>query len=200
MLNGRCSKFYPKPFRPRTVIDDAGFPRYKRLDNGRTIMKKNITLDNSYIIPYNPSLLLKYGCHINVEHTCQTSAIKYLFKYVHIGNDGVTATFYQTTNEADTIQVVDEIRNYYDCRYISACEASWRILGYEIQLKEPSVIRLPFHLPNEHPVVFRDHENIVDVIDIIDGKLTKLLAWMLANRLFEFGRSLTYSQFPTKFV
>ncbi|XP_072094162.1 uncharacterized protein [Arachis hypogaea] len=82
ILNGRCSKFYPNPFRPRTIIDDARFPRYKRSYNGRTIMKKNITLDNSYIVSYNPSLLLKCSCHINVEYTCQTSAIKYLFKYV----------------------------------------------------------------------------------------------------------------------
>ncbi|XP_072081083.1 uncharacterized protein [Arachis hypogaea] len=109
MLNGRYSKFYPKLFRPRTAIDDAGFPRYKRSDNGRTIIKKNITHDNSYIVPYNPSLLLKYGCHINVEHTCQTSAIKYLFKYVYKENDRVTAICYQTTSEADTIQVVDKI-------------------------------------------------------------------------------------------
>ncbi|XP_072086983.1 uncharacterized protein [Arachis hypogaea] len=82
MINGRCSKFYPKQFRRTTIIDEAGFPKYKRLDNGHTILKKNTVLDNSFIVPYNPSLLLKYGCHINVEHTCQTSAIKYLFKYI----------------------------------------------------------------------------------------------------------------------
>ncbi|XP_015955007.1 uncharacterized protein LOC107479381 [Arachis duranensis] len=170
------------------------------MDNGRIVTKNNTALDNSYIVPYNPSLLLKYSCHINVEHTCQTSAIKYLFKYVHKGNDRVTASFYETNVDGESEQVVDEIRNYYDCRYISACEAAWRIFGYDIQQKEPSVIRLPFHLPNEHLVIFRDYENIVDVIDRVDGKLTKLLAWMLANRLFPYGRTLTYSQFPNKFV
>ncbi|XP_052107741.1 uncharacterized protein LOC127740617 isoform X1 [Arachis duranensis] len=200
MSNGRCSKYYPKPFRARTIVDEAGFPKYRRSDNGMTIVKKNVVLDNSYVVPYNPSLLLKYGCHINVEHTCQTSAIKYLFKYVHKGNDRVTASFYQTNAEGEIEQVVDEIRNYYDCRYISSCEAAWRIFGYDIQQKEPSVIRLPFHLPNEHPVVFRDYENIVDVTERVDGKLTKFLAWMLANKLYPFGRTLTYSQFPNKFV
>ncbi|XP_016178512.1 uncharacterized protein LOC107620950 [Arachis ipaensis] len=34
----------------------------------------------------------------------------------------------------------------------------------------------------------------------VDGKPTKMLAWMLANRLFPFGPTLTYSQFPNKFV
>ncbi|XP_016192085.1 uncharacterized protein LOC107632957 [Arachis ipaensis] len=143
MSNGRCSKFFPKQFRLRTVIDEVGFPKYKRRDNGRTIMKKNIVLDNSYIVPYNRSLLLKY---------------------------------------------------------ILACKAVWKIFGYDIQQKKSSVIRLPFHLPDEHPVVFRDYENIVDVINRMDGKPTKMLAWMLANRLFPFGRTLTYSQFSNKFV
>ncbi|XP_057756276.1 uncharacterized protein LOC130975502 [Arachis stenosperma] len=200
MINGRCSKFFPKPFRNRTIIDEGGFPKYKRLDNGHTITKKNEILDNSYIVPYNPDLLLKYGCHINVEHTCQTSSIKYLFKYVHKGNDRVTASFYQTSADGSSQQVVDEIRNYYDCRYISACEAAWQIFGYEIQLKDPAVIRLPFHLPDEQPVVFKDHENIADVIQRVDGKVTKLAAWMLANREYPFAKSLTYSEFPTKFV
>ncbi|XP_016172826.1 uncharacterized protein LOC107615242 [Arachis ipaensis] len=200
MINGRCSKFFPKPFSNRTIIDEGGFPKYKRLDNGHTITKKNAVLDNSYIVPYNPDLLLKYGCHINVEHTCQTSSIKYLFKYVRKGNDRVTASFYQTSGDGSLQQVVDEIRNYYNCRYISACEAAWWIFGYEIQLKEPAVIRLPFHLPDEQPVVFKDHENIADVIQRVDGKVTKLAAWMLANREYPFARSLTYSEFPTKFV
>ncbi|XP_020963329.1 uncharacterized protein LOC110264976 [Arachis ipaensis] len=200
MINGRCSKFFPKPFRNRTIIDEGGFLKYKRLDNGHTITKKNAILDNSYIVPYNPDLLLKYGCHINVEHTCQTSSIKYLFKYVRKGNDRVTASFYQTSGDGSSQQVVDEIHNYNDCRYISACEAAWRIFGYEIQLKEPAVIRLPFHLPDKQPVVFKDHENIADVIRRVDGKVTKLAAWMLANREYPFARSLTYSEFPTKFV
>ncbi|XP_072078076.1 uncharacterized protein [Arachis hypogaea] len=101
MINRHCSKFYPKPFRTRTIIDGAGFLKYRRIDNGRSIYKKNVELDNCYIVPYNPSLVLKYGCHINMEHTCQTSAIKYLFKYIHKGNDRVTSAFYQSTSDGD---------------------------------------------------------------------------------------------------
>ncbi|XP_072057738.1 uncharacterized protein [Arachis hypogaea] len=169
MLNGRCSEFFPKPFRNRIIIDEGGFPKFKRVDNGHTITKKNAVLDNSYI-------------------------------YVHKGNDRVTALFYQTFGDGSPQQVVDKIRNYYDCCYISACEAAWRIFGYEIQLKEPVVIRLPFHLPDEQPVVFKDHENIANVIQRVDGKVTKLAAWMLANREYPFAKSLTYSKFSTKFV
>ncbi|XP_016173448.1 uncharacterized protein LOC107615951 [Arachis ipaensis] len=184
MVDGHCSKYFPKKFRSRTVIDEARFPKYKRPDNGRTITKRNVTIDNSFIVPYNLYLLLTYGCYINVEQTCQTSAIKYLFKYMHKGND----------------RVVDKIQNYYDCRYISSCEVDWRIFGYDIQIKEPVVIKLPFRLPEEHAVIFRDNDNIQDVLNRVDGKLTKLLAWFLANSLYPFFRSLTYSEFPNKFV
>ncbi|XP_015973562.1 uncharacterized protein LOC107496743 [Arachis duranensis] len=200
MVNGLCSKYFPKQFRQRTVVDEAGFPKYCRPKDGRTIIKKGATLDNSFIIPYNPTLLLRYGCHINVEHTCQTSAIKYLFKYVHKGNDRVTASFYQTSVNGNAPPIVDEINNYYDCRYISACEAAWRLYGYDIQVKEPAVIRLPFHLPDENPVIFKEYEGIQDVLSRVDAKFTKLQAWFVVNKYFPLARSLTYCEFPQKFV
>ncbi|XP_057724032.1 uncharacterized protein LOC130939991 [Arachis stenosperma] len=199
MVNGMCSKYFPKSFREHTVIDEAGFPKYRRPDNGRTINKKNAILSNSFVVPYNPTLLLRYGCHINVEHTCQTSAIKYLFKYVHKGNNRVTASFYHTSDNGHVSPIVDEIKNYYDCRYISACEAAWRLYGYDIQVKEHAVIRLPFHLPDENPIVFKDYENIQDVISRADTKLTKLQSWFIVKKFFPFARSLTYCEFPRKF-
>ncbi|XP_072064980.1 uncharacterized protein [Arachis hypogaea] len=146
MKNGSCSKFYPKEFRQQTLIDEAGFPKYRRTDNGQTVKKRECVLDNKFIVPDNPKLLLKFGCHINVEYTYQTSSIKYLFKYVHKGNDCITATLYNAGDTSEATQVVDKIRNYYDCRNISACEAVWRLFGYKIQEKEPFVIRLLFHL------------------------------------------------------
>ena len=109
MVNKRCSKFFPKPFRSRTIIDEARFPKYRRRDNGRTINKRKFVLDNSYIVPYNPTLLLKYGCHINVEYTCQTSIIKYLFKYVHKENDRVTVALFQANGSFSLNRKVDEI-------------------------------------------------------------------------------------------
>ncbi|XP_016192661.1 uncharacterized protein LOC107633563 [Arachis ipaensis] len=112
--------------------------------------EENFEVDNSFIVPYNPSLLLKYACHINVEYTCQTSAIKYLFKYVHKGNDKVTAAFYQSGTSQ-----VDEIHNYVDCRYISACETAWRLFSYPIQIKESTIIRLSFHLPDDKNVIYK---------------------------------------------
>ncbi|XP_072071686.1 uncharacterized protein [Arachis hypogaea] len=95
MTHGHCTKMFPKEFRQRKIIDEVGFPKYRKRDDGRTMQKKEVHLDNSYIVPYNGKLLLKYACHLNVEYTCQTSAIKYLVKYMQKGNDRVTATIYE---------------------------------------------------------------------------------------------------------
>lgn len=75
---------------------------------------KKCLLDNRYIIPYNPWLLLKYRVHVNVKYTCQTSAVKYLFKYMHKGNDRVTVDLLRTNQSSDSTAVIDEIKNYYD--------------------------------------------------------------------------------------
>ncbi|XP_015949023.1 uncharacterized protein LOC107473943 [Arachis duranensis] len=200
MVNGRCSKFYPMPFREKIAIDSVGFPMYKRSDNGRSTSKRNVNLDNWFIVLYNATLLLKYGCHINVEYTCQTSAIKYLFKYVHKGNDRVTASFFRLHDSVGSNVTVDEIQNYYDCRYISACEASWRLFGFEIQFKEPNVIRLPFHLPNEQNVLYEDHQLIENVIEAAVSKDSMFIGWFKANKDFDLARTLTYAEMLSFFV
>jgi hypothetical protein len=43
---------------------------------------------------------------------------------------------------------IDEIDEFWNGRYHSATEATWRILGYSITGKTPSVTSLPVHLPN----------------------------------------------------
>jgi PIF1-like helicase len=43
---------------------------------------------------------------------------------------------------------INEIDDFWNGRYHSATEATWRILGYGITKKTPSVTSLPVHLPN----------------------------------------------------
>lgn len=200
MSNKKCTKHFPKEFKIRTNIDEGGFPKYRRRDDGRVITKKKCTLDNRYIVPYNPWLLLKYKAHINVEYTCQTSAIKYLFKYVHKGNDRVTTRLFHNDGSADSTKVVDEIKNYYDCRYVSACEAAWRLFEFDIHYREPAVVRLPFHLENEESVIYKDYEKIDEVIERAESKKSMFLGWMEANKIYEEARNISYVDFPTKFV
>jgi hypothetical protein len=56
---------------------------------------------------------------------------------------------FRVRNEGDAHEEpIDEIEEYWSGRYLAACEATWRILGYHITQKTPAVTALPVHLPN----------------------------------------------------
>ncbi|XP_074304947.1 uncharacterized protein LOC141639801 [Silene latifolia] len=149
MVGSTCSKHFPKKCTERTTIGEDGYPIYKRSKTGPTIYKDRVALDNGSVVPYNPYLLLKYRAHINVEWCNQSKAIKYLFKYINKGSDRVTMqSSYRRRNDQFPEQV-DEIKRYYDCRYLSACEAVWRIFAFDIHYRTPAVERLQFDLPGE---------------------------------------------------
>ncbi|XP_047258389.1 uncharacterized protein LOC124890644, partial [Capsicum annuum] len=173
MHDGRCTKNFPKKFIGATTIDEDGYPIYRRREDGRTIKKDGIGLDNR--------------------------SIKYLFKYVNKGNDCVTATFSQSANEEDSSNV-DEINMYYDCRYISSSEASWRILEFPIQYRQSLAERLAFHLKNEQNVIFSDDDPINDVTNRPSARKSMFLSWFEENKEFLEARELTYAEFLLKFV
>ncbi|GJY22289.1 hypothetical protein Tco_0394855 [Tanacetum coccineum] len=70
---------------------------------------------------------------------------------------------------------VDEINDYYDCR-------------------------LPFHLPDEHSVIFDGFDSIDYVLEKDSNNTTKFLQWMERNKIDDKARELLYVQFPTKYV
>jgi len=150
MKNCKCSWFYPKQFQAKTTISDDGFPHYRRRDNSITVIKNDISFDNHFVVPSNPKLLLKYQAHINVECCNRSTSIKYLFKYINKGYDGITSTIVNNTNESFALHDhVDEIKQYLDCKYISMSEACWKIFSFSIHGRNPAVERLFFHLPGE---------------------------------------------------
>lgn len=59
----------------------------RRPDNGRTVTKQGHSLDNRWVVPYNPYLCQKYDCHINVEVCATVKAVKYIYKYILKGHD-----------------------------------------------------------------------------------------------------------------
>ncbi|KAL2963053.1 hypothetical protein AAZX31_17G179600 [Glycine max] len=202
MKEGKCSRFYPKKFQPTTLIDGDGYPMYRRRNTGQTITKNGIIIDYRCIVPYNPKLLKKYQAHINIEWCSQNSSIKYLFKYINKGYDRVTVVMVHDDNgtipHANTPN--DEIKEYLDCRYISPCESTWRIFGFPIQGRKPSVERLNFHLPGQYSVLYQDHDDIDDLLSNPSISESKFIAWMNTNQAFVEGQSLTYSEFVTKFI
>ncbi|KAL7097082.1 hypothetical protein ACP275_10G120600 [Erythranthe tilingii] len=170
------------------------------IHNGATINKCGVVVDNRFVVPHNPYSLKRFNAQINVEWCNQSRSIKYLFKYVNKGHDRVTAGFYQSSKDNNVSQCQDEIKMYYDCRYLSPCEAAWRLLSFDIHYREPAVERLHLHLPDEQIVIFNDDDPIESVLDRPNIQKSKFLAWMEANKKYHEAKNLTYAQFPTKFV
>nr|XP_025680334.1 uncharacterized protein LOC112781559 [Arachis hypogaea] len=138
--------------------------------------------------------------HINLEFCNKSNVIKYFFKYVNKGPDRVTSTVGKIYDVRESSQVVDEIKQYYDCRYLSPSESMWRIFAYDIHHRWPAVQRLTFHLPNQQHVVFDDADITTHVYLQNKNLLTMFTGWMMANRQFPEGKSLTYVEYPGKFV
>ncbi|XP_022004510.1 uncharacterized protein LOC110902078 [Helianthus annuus] len=195
---------------------DSKFPTAKEID---LVISAEIpdkeTDAKLFVVPYNPMLLKKYQCHINVEWCNQTGSIKYLFKHINKGPDRVTASVYQTTttgnvnkeNEEMTNKQklsnkkeVDEVKAYLDCRYISACEAAWRIFKFDIHYRVPSVEILPFHCEDGQAIVHDDNSNLCDVVSNPTVKMTMFTEWMKCNKMDPFARTLQYIEFPRYFV
>ncbi|XP_031127813.1 uncharacterized protein LOC116029909 [Ipomoea triloba] len=198
MVNKKCSKHFPKKFVEVSTLDDDGYPIYRRRDNGATVERNGVHLDSRYCVPHNRYLLLKYKAHINVEWCNQSRSIKYLFKYVNKGNDRVTAEFYKTTNDENENVAVDEITMYYDCRYVSACEAAWRLLSFDVQLRHPPVERLSFHLPDCQTVVFEDDDRIENVLNRPTVNQSMFTAWFDANKKYASAKELAYIDMPIR--
>ncbi|XP_024014490.1 uncharacterized protein LOC112088441 [Eutrema salsugineum] len=170
MVNGKCSKSFPRPFNDETLMDSNGFPSYRRCRDNRVFTKNGINLDNGYVVPYNRDLMLRYRPHINVEWCTQTRAVKYLFKYIHKGPDYVSAGL-----DKDEDGVVDEIKNYYNCRYVSACKAAWKILGFPTHYRSVSVEKLCFHLPNREVYVHDEDEPLESILKRVGVSVSMFL-------------------------
>ncbi|WOG91187.1 hypothetical protein DCAR_0310435 [Daucus carota subsp. sativus] len=196
MANGKCTKHFPKKYNDKTTFDSDGFPIYKRRNTGIHIKKNGKILDNRFVVPYNRNLIVKFDAHINIEVCNYSRSIKYLFKYVNKGPDRANATF----ESIDTVERIDEIKAYLDCRYISAAEACWRIFQFDINHRHPSVERLPFHLPGEHTIIFEEDKCVDNVLNRPGVDKTKFTEWLETNKIHEDARQLTYSDFPTRWV
>ncbi|XP_010484960.1 PREDICTED: ATP-dependent DNA helicase PIF1-like [Camelina sativa] len=61
MNNGKCTKFFPKPFMEKTVVDDAGYPIYKRRQDGRFVQKRDMSPHVKQLGEY---WLLRFSFHL----------------------------------------------------------------------------------------------------------------------------------------
>ena len=96
------------------------------------IRRNGFSFDNRWVVPYNPYLLLKYDCHINVEICTSVKSIKYLYKYVYKGHDRAEVQVVPAAEAAAAAGGAaadgggaaaapvgrDEVQEYIDGRYV----------------------------------------------------------------------------------
>jgi hypothetical protein len=205
MQDGKCSKHFPKDFQEETVLDKDGFALYRRRDNGRRVFKNGKWLNNQWVVPYNLAMLKKYQGHMNLEWCNKAQVMKYLCKYVTKGPD--YSKIYLQRIRGKGIPVddkgrvqVNEVNEYLEARYICEYDALWRIYGFTIHGKTPSVERLPVHLPGMNIIRFDDDTDLTKISDSNFLGRTKLTEWFVANSLFPHARSLTYCDFPAEWT
>uniref|UniRef100_UPI00358EA589 uncharacterized protein n=1 Tax=Myxine glutinosa TaxID=7769 RepID=UPI00358EA589 len=168
--DGVCSKGFPKAYAAETLASIDGYALYKRPPNGPTITVHGTDVDCQYVVPFNAYLLKKYRAHINIEVCASIKSIKYLFKYVYKGHDCASIEI----RERGRVEV-DEIKTYLDCRYVSAPEAAWRLMEFEMHKQSHSITRLA-----------------------VRG--TTLTAWFQLNQRDPEARSYLYHDIPKYYV
>jgi hypothetical protein len=201
MIDGKCSKRYPREFCEETRITPDKYPEYKRSNNSASATRGGHTFTNQHVVPYNPYLCAKYNCHINVEIANGILAVKYLYKYVYKGHDRACVSIQRDNNE-DPTPAVDEIQDYLDARYVSAAEACWRIFDFPLHHHYPPVQRLQLHLPDMQIVVYHPRQQTAAELLQQDGiRRTTLTAFFEACQQYpDLAADLMYPDFPSKFV
>ncbi|GBN44779.1 hypothetical protein AVEN_177839-1 [Araneus ventricosus] len=125
MRDGQCCKSFPKQFMDDTEENVNGYPIYRRRAT-EPVQVGKYSIDNRWVVPYNPWLLKKFNVHINVEVCASVKSVKYLYKYVYKGHDAASVKI-QKEGALDH----DEILSFVE-------------------------VRLAVHLPQHQPIVYQD--------------------------------------------
>ncbi|RCN44400.1 hypothetical protein ANCCAN_09614 [Ancylostoma caninum] len=171
---------FPKDFRETTDINVDGYPKYRRPNNGRTVVIGGETFTNQHVVPYNRLLLLLLNAHVNVEVCGYIQVVKYLYKYVYKGPDRASLRLLQENVSGR----LNEILAYLDARYVCAPEAIHHIFKYECQFKSDTVYRLQVHLPDYQFVAFLAGQE-QEALSAAAHRDTRLTAWFKLNLEYE---------------
>ncbi|GJY89301.1 hypothetical protein Tco_0503929 [Tanacetum coccineum] len=110
MQNGPCNEKFPKSYNNKTFFDSNGHVHYRRKDTGIHITKRELNVDNHYVVPYNHALYLAFQAHINVEYCGWSMLIKYLIKYISKLPDRNIAKITKPIGEASTSTGNQQVR------------------------------------------------------------------------------------------
>ena len=150
---------------------------------------KKVTYTNANIVPYNPYLLFRYNCHINVEFINSINALKYHIKYIYKGQDQATYSVNgaelqqdrstEAEQQQQAVEARDEVEEFKHARYVAGAEACHRIQRHELAAERvPAVLRLQVHLPGQQTVCFDANDKDGSIEKIERGECTQLTAFL----------------------
>ncbi|XP_028060049.1 uncharacterized protein LOC114263666 [Camellia sinensis] len=193
---GECKNKYPQEFSEVTMCSENSYPIYRRRNDGKCVNVQGSLLDNKWVVPYNPYLLIKFNCHINVEICSTIKAEKYFYKYVYRGHDRVSFHFIANDNGS----IIDEISAYQSARWISPPEAAWHIYKFTFNNISSTVLALHLHLSNMQLVNFKEKDNLPSVLQFGRASRTMLTEYFATNKANTSTRQWLYSEFPEHYV
>lgn len=126
-------------------------------------------------------------------------AVKYLYKYVYKGPDVVS---WVMKDDAPKAPIKDEIALFQSARFITAHDALWKIYGYPMDMRRPSVERLDIHdesKENENTTLtaFFDRVKLELVSPLSEAELGYSTT---GDGTYPPITELTYSQVPIHYV
>ena len=176
----RCIYGFPKPITSETCIDKDSRVHFRRR-----------SIEDIWIVAHIPELIEALDCHIFVDIAFTVAVFMYLYKYMFKGPDRSYFHIAHRTGddppEQSHISSVNEIKDYVDGRYLSSPEAAWRILGFHLTNKNPSVRSLTIHLPGENVPQFLKEESASSLIRYFHrpiGHLFDQLSYIQYNQQF----------------
>ena len=103
----------------------------------------------------------------------------------------------ESTNNEEREISRDEIQKFVNSRFITMSESFWRISGFDVHGRDPSIQWLAVHKENLQMVTFNE-ENPGEAIS--NPKDTTLLAWFKLNQTDPQARHLKYHEIPEHYV
>eukprot|EP00794_Sanderia_malayensis_P002160 gene2160-biopygen1934 len=196
MQGGKCKKKFPKDLAQQTEFNVNGYPLYRRRGQTTAQLRQH-RLNDSWVVPHNIKLLLKFYCHMNVEVCTTVKSVKYIFKYIHKGNDMAHVEIREGREEANARQdiVQNEIRQYLNSRYVGPHQAVYKLMQYEMHDKSHTITRLAIHLPDQQPVCFTDPEQAAQ-----RNNDSMLMAYFSLNQREQNAHQYLYQDIPEHYT
>jgi len=136
-------------------------------------------------------MALRYNAHINVEVCCSVQAVKSIHKYIYKGGDKATRSV-ESEHEV--------IKHYLHGHYLGSTEGVWHWFQFAMHEELPPVTHRQLHLPGQQAVYFAGHHDCDHIRDLMEGSMTRLMAFFSYNAQNEDGRQFLYYEFPEHFV